>query len=153
MRRTVLLLALASALISGQTSFAAEKKPEVKPGSSSFQLQPVALPVVINGRLANYIFVTLRLTLSPRADAEKLRAQEPFFRDALIRGAYSRPLHQAADPNRVNEAALRGLVLSESARIAGPGMVVAVQLTRAQPQHYLPKPTPAKPASAAVPVV
>lgn len=98
-------------------------------------MSPLPLPVVEDGRLVNYIFVNLRLTLSPKADADKLREKEPFFRDALVRAAHRTRLAAANDNNRVDEPRLRAILLAESARIAGPGVVTGVQLVRADPQH------------------
>ena len=126
---------LALAVSPAAASAPAEKKP-----SSTVLMSPVALPVILDGRLANYIYVTLRLQLSPKADSSKLREKEPFFRDALLRAAYRTPLHRPEDPNTLDPVKLRAAVLRESAVIAGPGQVVGFQLIRAQPQRYLPKP-------------
>lgn len=138
--RRLICFVLTAALIAGP-AVASEAKPKASP---TVLMSPVALPVVIEGRLANYIYVTLRLQLSPRADAAKLREKEPFFRDALLRAAYRTPLQRADDPNAIDAAKLKAVVLRESAGIAGPGQVTGVQLLRAQPQRFLPKPQPPK---------
>jgi hypothetical protein len=121
---------------------------ELKKPSSSVLMSPVALPVIVDGKLANYIYITLRLNLAPKADSGKLREKEPFFRDALLRAAYRSPLHKADDPNSLDPIKLRVAVMRESAAIAGPGQVVSFQLIRAQPQRYIPRPNkPAPPKS------
>lgn len=130
----VLALAAGPAAASG----AAEGK---KPATTVL-MSPVALPVIIDGKLANYIYITLRLNLSPKADSAKLREKEPFFRDAFLRAAYRTPLHKADDPNSLDPVKLRVTIMRESAAIAGPGQVIGFQLLRAQPQRYLPRPRP-----------
>jgi len=144
MRRLLAALLLVS-LVAGPAfaSGGEEKKP-----SSTVLMSPVALPVIVDGRLANYIYITLRLQLAPKADSAKLREKEPFFRDALLRAAYRTPLHRPDDPNALDPVKLRAAILRESAAIAGPGQVVGYQLLRAQPQRYLPKPKTSKPPKA-----
>ena len=136
---TILALAAGPAAASGGE----DKKP-----SPTVLMSPVALPVIVDGKLANYIYITLRLNLSPKADSAKLREKEPFFRDALLRGAYRTPVQKADDPNALDPVRFRALVLSSSATVAGPGQVVGYQLLRAQPQRYLPKPKKAPPPKA-----
>ena len=140
--RRLLAALMVFALAAGPA--AASGAPEKKKPSSTVLMSPVALPVIVDGKLANYIYVTLRLNLSPKADSAKLREKEPFFRDALLRAAYRTPLHKPDDPNSLDPIKLRVAVMRESAAVAGPGQVVGFQLLRAQPQRYLPKPN--KPA-------
>jgi hypothetical protein len=141
MRRLIAALA-AAAVLAGP---AAASEAEGKKPSPTVLMSPVALPVIVDGRLANYIYVTLRLNLAPKADSAKLREKEPFFRDALLRAAYRTPLQKADDPNSLDPVKFRAAVLRESAAVAGPGQVVGFQLLRAQPQRFLPKPKPAEP--------
>ena len=142
--RRLLAALLSAALVAGP---AAASEPAGKKPSTTVLMSPVALPVIVDGKLANYIYITLRLNLSSKADSTKLREKEPFFRDALLRAAYRTPLHRADDPNALDPIKLRVAVMRESAAIAGPGQVVGFQLLRAQPQRYLPKPRKPAPAS------
>ena len=111
--------------------------------SSTLLMSPVALPIVVDGRLVNYIFVTLRLGLSPNADAPQLRTREPYFRDALVREGHRTPFVRPDNYAVLDDAKLKAAVLREAAALAGPGIVVSVQVVREQAQHTsgLPKPT------------
>jgi hypothetical protein len=131
---------LAAVPLVGSASASEGQAPKAAP---TVLMSPVALPVIIDGQLASYTYVTLRLNLSPKVDAAKVREKEPFFRDALVRAAHRTPLWKAGDPNSLDEVKLKAVILSESAAIAGPGSVTGFQLLRAQPQKYLPKPRPA----------
>lgn len=105
-------------------------------------MSPVALPVVADGRLVNYVFVTLRLGAAPDADSARLRALEPFFRDALVRAGHRTPFVRPDSYTVLDDARLKQALLHEAAAIAGPGQVVSVQVVREQPQHVdgLPRP-------------
>jgi hypothetical protein len=98
-------------------------------------LAPVGLPVTTDGRLRNYVFVNLRLQLSGAADVDRVRAREPWFRDALVRAAHRRSFSVPGDWTRLDEPALKAEMLRQAALVAGPGQVVAVQLTSATPQR------------------
>lgn len=105
-------------------------------------MSPVALPVVVDGRLVNYVFVTLRLRLSAKADSIKMRQKEPYFRDALVRAAHRTPFVRPDNYAALDERRMQAVLMREAAAIVGPGMVVDSQIIRAQAQHYdgLPKP-------------
>ncbi|ODT62048.1 MAG: hypothetical protein ABS77_08000 [Phenylobacterium sp. SCN 69-14] len=55
------------------------------PAGQYVDVSPVAIPILADGRLVNYVFVTFRVQLTAMADASKWRAKEPYFRDALAR--------------------------------------------------------------------
>ncbi|HEX8233109.1 MAG TPA: hypothetical protein VF559_07185 [Caulobacteraceae bacterium] len=118
----------------------ASGKAEKSGAAPTLLMSPLPLPVVSEGRLVNYVYVNLRLTLSPGADAEKLREKEPYFRDALVRAAHRTRLAPPGDNNKVDEAKLRAVILAESVRIAGRGAVTGVQVLRAQPQRQVRNP-------------
>jgi hypothetical protein len=121
---------------------AAETKPALNP---TVLMDPVAMPVVVDGRLVNYVFVTIRLGLSAEADPVKLRNMEPYFRDALVRVGHRQPFVRPDNYTQLDDARLKAALLQQAAQIAGPGMVVSAQIIREQAQHYdgLPKPAAA----------
>ena len=108
-------------------------------------MSPVAMPVVADGKLVNYVFVTIRLSLSTRADPVKMRALEPYFRDALVRAGHRTPFVRTDNYAALDDAALKAALVRDANAIAGPGMVVSAQIIREQAMHYdgLPKPTAA----------
>lgn len=105
-------------------------------------MSPVALPVVANGRVVNYVFVTLRLGLARNADSARLREMEPFFRDALVRAGHRTPFVRPDTYAALDDPRLKQSLLRDAAAIAGPGQVVSVEVIREQPQHVdgLPRP-------------
>src|SRR5436190_17401490 len=111
-----LLVALALALFATPALAAEGKKEE---GGQNVTLSPVALPIVVDGRLVNYVFVTLRLDLAPLANTSKLREKEPYFRDAIVRAAHRTPFTLPSDLTRIDEVRLKAAMLREATAIAG----------------------------------
>lgn len=134
---SVALLTLAAPALAGEAPAATR--------NATVLMSPLALPVVFNGRVVNYVFVTLRLGLSAQADAPKLRAMEPYFRDNLVRAGHRSPFVLASNYAALDDAKLKATVLRDAAALVGPGTVVSVQIVREQAQHYsgLPQTTPA----------
>jgi hypothetical protein len=120
--------------------------PPVSP--ATVQLSAVALPVVVDGRLINYVFVTVRLNLAAGVDGAAIRAKEPFFRDALVKAAHRHPFTLATDFTQLDAGRIRAEVMSEANAIAGPGSVRNVEVIKQVSQHRnlsLPAPKAARP--------
>ena len=142
MRRITLLIAMAASLAVSAVQ-AAETGP--KPGDEqAVTLSPVALPIVVDGRLANYVFATVKVLLKPSADSLVLRDKEPYFRDALVRAAHRTPFVLKYDYNHVDAAKLRAVMMREAVAIAGPNAIRDIVLMEQTPQHNVPSPRPAQ---------
>lgn len=134
-RRDLFLLAASAAAIVAGPAAASSSTPSSGSANSFVDLHQAALPVVAGGRLRNYVFVAVRLQLRPNADAEAVRAREPYFRDALVRAAGRRSFAVADDWTRLDEALIARVMLAEAARIAGPGVVRRVEIMQQTPQR------------------
>ena len=141
MKRAMVIAGLA-ALWAGVASPAAqaEDTPPKPDNEQAVTLSPVALPIVVDGRLANYIFVTVKVLLTPSADVFTLRDKEPYFRDALVRAGHRTPFTLANDYNHVDEAKLDATLFNAAQAITGPGKVLRVQVISQTPQHRLSAP-------------
>lgn len=138
---TAVLLAIAGQALAAET--AAPKTPD----GQYVDLAPVALPIVVEGQLINYVFVSTRLQLSASADAAKLRAKEPFFRDALVRAAHKTPFTNPSDYTKVDVPRLQAVLLREATAIAGGKGIKAAVVTSQTPKRRLglPKPPSTRP--------
>ncbi len=110
-------------------------------------LSPVALPILVDGRVLNYIFVMVKVRLTPSADEAALRDREPYFRDALVRAAHRTPFVLRYDYNHVDAARLRAVMLKEAVAITGPNVIRDVLVVDQTPQHHIPSPRPPQPNS------
>ena len=124
--------------LSAAPALAAETAPIPNP---TVLMNPVALPVVVDGRLVNYVFVTVRLSISAKADPPTMRRLEPFFRDALVKDAHRNPFVRPDNYAALDDNRLKAVLIRDANAIAGPGMVTSALITREQPMHIdgLPK--------------
>ena len=124
----ILALAAAPALASGPAPTKSEESGQY------VAVSPVGLPVVANGKVVNYIFVTVRIDLSPTANAAKLREREPYFRDALVRAGNRTPFTLASDYTKIDEARLVAALTRDAIAIAGAGAVRGVKVVSQAPK-------------------
>ena len=121
MRRRALLLSLPLAALAGAAV--------AQSGSGQFvDLAPVALPVVVDNRLINYVFVDIRINLTGSADLTKLRDKEPYFRDALVRLGHRTPFTRYDDYTRLDEQKLKAALFQAATEIGGPGSIASIQM-------------------------
>ena len=138
-RREILSAALMTAASAVAATSAGASAPPSKKNETVGQyvdLSPLAIPSMEGRRLRNYIFVAVRVKLTPRADPQKLRDKEPWFRDAIVRAAHRAAFNMPGDFDRLDEARFKAMATAEAGRIAGAGLVAGVQFTTPpQPQR------------------
>ncbi len=140
LRRHLLAAApFAFAASAAQASGGGEEKAKEEP---YVNISPIALPIAVDGRLINYVFVQLRLTLAPGADGAAMRTREPWFRDAVVRAGHRTPFTVATDYTRVDEKRLVATLLREAKAIAGAKNFSAAQLISQTPKQRSRLPTP-----------
>ena len=121
-------------LVAAPVAARAEGDSKKDPGQV-VDLQPVGMPIVVNGELVNYVFVTVRLLLTPTADVLRWRAKEPYFRDALVRSGHETPFVLPSDYDKVDTAKLCATLLRQGQAITGPGVVRGVVVLTQTPSH------------------
>ena len=126
----VLVTAPAAALAGG-------KKAEPAADNGTYvDLAAVGVPIIVDGRIANYVFVQARLNLGPGQDAMKLRAMEPWYRDALVRAAHRAPFVNPSDLNVVDDRRLKAVLLAEARRISGAKAFSSVEIRNQAPRTH-----------------
>jgi hypothetical protein len=132
-----LALGLMIAVAPVQPVLAAEKAG----GSQTVALEAVALPIIIDGRLLNYVFCSIRLDLYPNVDGAKVHAKEEFFRDDLVRVGHRTPFVRKDDYNKVDEARVRAEILRVAPSLVGPGVVKSAAIVKQTSQKIMAAPT------------
>ncbi len=125
-----LLLAIAPV----QPVMAAEKEP---PKPQTMSLEAVALPIIVDGKLINYVFCSITLVLTPNADGAKVRAKEQYFRDDLVRMGHRTPFTRQDDYTKVDEAKVRAEVMRFAPSVVGPGVIQSANITKQSSQKML----------------
>ena len=97
----------------------------------------IGLPVIVGGRLRNYVFVSLRLHLGGAATPQTMQAKQAFLGDALVRAAHRTPFVVADDWNRIDAAAVSASLMRSAATIAGRGLVTRVEVVNQAPRQRI----------------
>jgi len=71
--------------------------------SRSMDAPYLAVPVVRDGLLANYLFVSIRIEIASGVDLWRTREQAHLLRDALVRASHDHDLADPNDPNALNQ--------------------------------------------------
>lgn len=103
-------------------------------------LQPMALPIIVDGRLVNYVFVQLSITLKTGVPTTVFEGKEPILRDAVVREAHGRPFTRPDSNVALDEARLKASVLRETNGLIGPGKVALVTVVKQTPRSFVPPP-------------
>jgi hypothetical protein len=121
-RRTLLAAALMVPAASAQADDRGGGEPAV------VNIPGVGLPVIADGRLRNYVFVSLRLHLAPGRSPDLVRHKDAFFRDALVKAAHRTPFTVPGTWTQLNAAAMSAALLRAAPGICGAGVVSRVEI-------------------------
>lgn len=116
---STLLVGLAYA--SGPPAQEKEKGGEAESADTSRSMDApyLAVPVVRDGVLVNYLFVSIRIEIAPGVDLWRTRERAHFLRDALVRASHANDLADPRDNNALNEA--RAIAVYRAAAIQALG--------------------------------
>lgn len=129
------LIAAGTAAALATTASAADARETSAPEGAALNIAGVGLPVIVGGRIRNYVFVTVRLYLGDGQTPETMRAKDPFFRDALVRTGHRAPFVIPNDWTRLNETAINAAVMAMAPIIAGEGAVMRSEVLIQSPRR------------------
>jgi hypothetical protein len=131
-------LAAALVLLTASAGVAqADDKPKAAADGQYIDVSAVALPVIVDGLVRNYVFVAVRVDLTSSANTSKLREKEPYLRDALVRAAHRAPFNKPGDMNHVDEARLITSLTRDAGPIVGPGAFKDVRVLSQTPKTWV----------------
>jgi len=135
-RRRLLGAVAASLCLGAAPAVASAGGDAKKAGHASVQLGAVAIPVTVDGRLVNYIFLNIRINLTMTADEALFRNREPYFRDALVRTASRISFAQPGKDYLLDEPRFKQVMTAEWAKITGPGVIKSIDILRQSPKRH-----------------
>lgn len=133
MKRAMIAALIASTLLAGQAIAAgktSEQSGEAEP--RSMDAPYIAAPIVRNGVLSNYLFVSVRVDIAPGVDLWRTRERAHYLRDALVRAAHRTPLADAENPNAIDTALAVQVFRAAAIEALGERAVRGVSITGAQ---------------------
>lgn len=113
----------------------AARADEATTRSNNLDMAVIALPVIADGLVRNYIFVRVRLRVALGGDPAILRPKEAFYRDHLVRAAHATPFTLPDNWNRLNGRAMAESLLAAGTRISGPRVVRRVEIIDQRPRR------------------
>lgn len=109
----------------------APKAARPEPGTS-VEMPILVAPMVEDGKLVSYAYVSHTIVATSPAAAIDVRAHAPFIQDAYVRDMNAMPLATGDKAEPVDRKALAARLLAIAARVVGSGKVASVKLTQIQ---------------------
>ncbi len=140
MDRRLFLFAVPAIALASRAYAAPEAE---KPAEAAWvTMTGLGLPIVVEDRVINHIFVELKLHLKPGHPLEQVRAKDAAMRDALVRAGHATPFVLPTNYNRINEQALARSLMQIASREVGRGVVTRVEVVRQTPRMRVRNPAP-----------
>lgn len=131
MKRAIAAALVASTLLSGLAAQRAHAQPHAENTdvARSMDAAYIAVPVVRDGVLVNYLFVSLRVDISPSVDLWRTRERAHFLRDALVRAAHRASLADPHADDRLNTPLALATFRTAAAEALGAAAVRNLTIT------------------------
>lgn len=110
----------------------AEEKEKTPP---TIKFEGMAVPIVEDGRLSQYVLVrfNVELSSSDTARTSYVFKQSPYIRDAIVRSAYKTNLRLAGQPNALDQDRFRALVRQSWSQFVNVKEIKRVVILEARP--------------------
>lgn len=134
MKRAVIAAMLASTLLAGLAAASPPAKSKggedgAAAGSARSMDAPyLAVPVVRDGQLVNYLFVSVRFEIAQGVDLWQTREQAHFVRDALVRAGHAHDLASPDDTDTLNQTRAIEVFRAAAARVLGERAISRVSI-------------------------
>ncbi len=134
MKRAVAMALIASTLLAGLANASAPaakaktEEREAAVSARSMDAPYLAVPVVRDGQLVNYLFVSIRIEIANGVDLWRTRERAHFLRDALVRVSHTANLGDPEDINALNEARAIEVYRATAAEVLGQNAVAGVSV-------------------------
>lgn len=130
---TCLFAGLASASSSSHAPKKAEAEREKGSGFSGPRIPTISMPalvapVVVNGELQHYVFLSVSLELTGDEHKSMMLEKVPYLQDAYLREVHRESVAKDNDPKVIDDEGLKGRLMRVTATVVGPNIVKAITL-------------------------
>jgi hypothetical protein len=112
--------------------------PKKDAGDPFVRISQVGIPVVVNNRVVNYVFVNIKIMLSPKGDMVKLQEKEPYFRDMVIKAAHKHDFMLDGRQDTLDEVKLNKVLSPQFSQLAGKGTIKTIVIITQAPKKKQP---------------
>lgn len=106
----------------------AADEPPAANASRHLETPNLVTPIVRQGQLRNYVYVTVRVVTPEGVDAQALREKGHFLRDALLRATHDQDLADPTRDDQLNQARATAVFTQVAKSVLGEASVQEVQL-------------------------
>jgi len=152
MKRAIAAALIATTLLTGlslsRAAEASEKAGESETdGGRTMDAPYIAVPVIRDGLLRNYLFVSVRFNIAPGNDLWRTREKAHFLRDALVRASHANALADPNDPDALNQGRAIALYANVARQVLGAQAIQSVSIlssysSRGRPGREAPQAPP-----------
>jgi hypothetical protein len=101
------------------------------PSTPNIDMPGLVAPVVVDGELKRYVYISLNLKIRDRTQRSKVLEKVPYLQDAFLREVHRGSIAKDNDPTIVDEPALIARLMGVCDRVAGTGSVTEITIVRA----------------------
>ncbi len=129
-----LLSVMAFGLLIAATDVRADE-PAKEVTEPSVQLANIGIPVFTGHTVSNYLFLSIKIHLTPKAPEAKYRDMEPYFRDAAVRAASKTSFADPKHSDKLDVPRFQAAMMTAFAQVTGPGMIKQVEVVTQNAEH------------------
>ncbi len=101
------------------------------PGEPTIGMPTLIAPVIVNGELDHYVYLTVTLKLNDGNQRTMVSKKIPYLQDAFLREVHGPSIAHDNDPSTVDEAALLARLMRACERVVGAGIVRTIEIKNA----------------------
>jgi hypothetical protein len=122
------VIALALSCGAAPSAGAAGPAPVNSESARAIDVLNLITPVVSNGKLSDYLFLSVRIQLADGVDVWKARDKGHFLRDALLKASHKERLTQVSNPAAIDEAAAQAVIGRTANAVLGANAVKSIEI-------------------------
>lgn len=120
--------AFASSAAKSEKKEEGEGEGEKKPAVPTVNMPMLVAPVMVNGLMARYVYLSVTLVLGDESNKRMMLDKIPYIQDAFLREVHGATIALGEDPNVLDEAGLQSRLLATCNKVVGPDIVKKVEL-------------------------
>lgn len=101
------------------------------PGVPTVGMPILIAPVIVNGELDHYVYLTVSLKLNDGNQRTMVSEKIPYLQDAFLREVHGPSIARNNDPSIVDEAALLARLMRVCETVVGAGVVKTIEIKNA----------------------
>lgn len=101
------------------------------PSDPNIDMPGLVSPVVVDGELHRYVYLSLKLKLSDVGQRPMMLKKIPYLQDAFLREVHGASIAHNNDPSIVDEAGVIGRLMHVCEIVVGPGVVKEIEIMKA----------------------